>query len=406
MLWRANHATTLDVGFCMFQNLNHCPLIMVNGSTLARFVYGRHSRDALRSTREMLMLAFSHHQVMPTFLDFLFPFGKQQYPQDFHFSGFRQENRLSIIDRGLQIPELSRSGQELQLCYSLKSVEPSKWDKDWPWSVRQCAVYHSFDVQTGKTSWIVIKGDGQMKKRLIKVSEQSRYLNLLKFGIGRAFVAALESHLFFCDWAGENWRWYLNALEEALQTVTRHTSAVVVDTSSPAVENGQPRFVRPQRNLTGMETLPEIPTSVAHQMAARKDADSRNRPLPPQEFFDEPKQPPELPPAPEARMRSDSPDEFSFRDLQRLQYIEEKANEVLLVLETNTNVLGDLRKHYEIGIELSDMPKEIRVDCNQDVARFVKRVLNVENDLKMQQSRAKTLLTLLSNRKSVVSTAN
>ena len=72
------------------------------------------------------MSILTYHQVMPAFLDFLFPFGFQKYRQDFHFGGFRQHTTLSDLDRGLAIAEIGRSGRGYQLCYSLKAVEQSK----------------------------------------------------------------------------------------------------------------------------------------------------------------------------------------------------------------------------------------------------------------------------------------
>lgn len=71
--------------------------------------------------REMLMLLFSYHQVMPTFLDFLFPFGRQEFAQNFYFSGFRSQCRLSDNQGSLSVPQLGRSGQSYELCYNLKS---------------------------------------------------------------------------------------------------------------------------------------------------------------------------------------------------------------------------------------------------------------------------------------------
>jgi hypothetical protein len=99
----------------------------------------------------MITRVLTYHQVMPNFLDFLFPFGHQEYAEDFYFSGFREDTRLLLSDGGLKIPEFGRSGLEIRMCYSLKSVEPWKAKRDWPWAVRQTALYHSFDIVTGKS---------------------------------------------------------------------------------------------------------------------------------------------------------------------------------------------------------------------------------------------------------------
>ena len=95
---------------------------------------------------------------MPAFLDFLFPFGQQKYQKDFHSTGFRHETRLDEVDRGLALPDLGRSGRTLQLCYSLKSVEPSKTGNK-EWTIRQTALYHSFDMESDRAVWFIIKAN-------------------------------------------------------------------------------------------------------------------------------------------------------------------------------------------------------------------------------------------------------
>lgn len=128
-------------------------IIPVRDQHLTRFrsfIYARNGRERLKTTRQMLMTIFSYHQVMPAVLDFLFPFGRQEYAKDFHFSGFRQDTCLAEFERGLQIPELGWSGLGIQLCYGLKSVETSLSQPEWPWSIRQCAIHHSLDLESGR----------------------------------------------------------------------------------------------------------------------------------------------------------------------------------------------------------------------------------------------------------------
>jgi hypothetical protein len=74
-------------------------------------------------------------------------------------SGFRQENHLNAAERTHKISSLGRSGRDFHMCYNLKSVERYPSASHWLWSIRQMAVYHSFDVETGKTFWIVLKAN-------------------------------------------------------------------------------------------------------------------------------------------------------------------------------------------------------------------------------------------------------
>src|SRR2546423_15552359 len=39
----------------------------------------------------------------------------------------------------------------------------------------------------------------------------------------RAFAATLAVHLALCDWVVENWRWYLNFLDDRMQSITEGT---------------------------------------------------------------------------------------------------------------------------------------------------------------------------------------
>ena len=76
---------------------------------------------------------------------------------------------MSISGGGLNIPELVRSGRNIRICDSLKSVkhiENSDNKLDLPWLVRQTALYHSFDIDTGKASWMAIKGIQLIKDRI------------------------------------------------------------------------------------------------------------------------------------------------------------------------------------------------------------------------------------------------
>lgn len=327
----------------------------------------------------MITLAFTYHQVMPTFLDLVFAFGEQQYERDFHFLGFRQDNRLDELDQGLKITELGWSGREFRLSYSLKSVEPSPDQTYFPWSIRQTAVYHSFDVETGRAIWIVIKGDQLLKSR-IKSATGSRGLPELSSyqTVDRAFASALATHMILCHWPAEHWRWYISFLEEEYQAISRRTLSVSFKNSSRLMSGGIPipstQRVKSHNPVTApspkTRALPPIaPTT----MPSNNGADARNDRLGQQEF--------------------------SFTDLQRLQFLEEKANETHLVLEANINVLTELEHHYRSTAESQDWPQKLK---SRDVLRFEKRVASIITELRMQRTRTENLLRSLANRKSLV----
>jgi hypothetical protein len=363
---------------------------------------------------------------MPSFLDFLFPFGRQEHARDFPFSGFRQESRLEPIYKELQIPEMGRSGRELRMCYSLKSVEPSEYNPSVPWSIRQTAIYHSLDVESGKSFWIVVKADELIRDRIEDSTKLSRARKTLGIRAkkGDALAESLATHMIICDWCGEDWRWYISHLEELLQDKTRHTLAATIESpSSPMQEKSSKAVtwntVEEKRSLRSSSTFkrlsslrinsfPKIPAQTASpdsEQPVRSNSILKTSTPP------SPQHPPRVTPGPPSRSNTlygqtgeiSTSTKFSFGDLQKVQLYEDKANEVQLILGSNIEVLNGLRHHYQSLVQSEHCPDELIRNCKPDLERFEKRITGVISDLEMQKSRTNTLLRLLADRKSLVS---
>ena len=369
----------------------------------------------------MLECAFTHHQVMPEFLDFVFPFGEQEYMQDFHFSGFFEETRLLASDGGLNISALGRSGREIRLCYNLKSVESSNSNPKLPWSIRQVAVYHSFDVETGKSFWTVIKGNQLLKKRVeaATIPEITGKGSIKSFETtASSFSSTLATHLAICDWCDEEWRWYLNYLEEKLQNATLHSLAITIATkptiiagpihqntkqSSPSLFRQVSNFTKATRRTGSSSTWFSKGNLETEKQPIQPSFPQRREPIP---TPGRPRPPPKLPPGMPGTVRIEKEDDnegFTFGDLQQVQHLEECANEVFLVLEANVDVLEKLRDHYQCIVTEDDLPEEIKTGCRREFARYGKRISSIIADLQRQRSRTQNLQRLLSDRKSLVS---
>lgn len=336
---------------------------------------------------------------MPSFLDFVFPFGRQLYPQDFYFCGFRDENHLSQADRLPEIPMLGRSGREFRLCYNLKSVEALNGQPHRPWSVRQAAVHHSFDVENGRATWIIVKANELIKTRLMAETQSLAEANASSgTSTVQAFSSSLAVHLLVCNWSGEGWRWYINYLEETFHEITRRTVSVEVTrlpVSAPAPENRATSTITPRRGVRSLRPAFRRVRTQAYSMLA----------IPPRthaHFSMEPQEPPELPPEPSKPPAHSGYSDFTFGDLQRTQFIEEKANEALLILKSNAIVLADLKDYYSSLTALQDFPRGLVDECREDVSRFAKRMARIENDMKMHMSRTELLVRLIADRKSLV----
>ncbi|KAI5379142.1 hypothetical protein J4E82_002129 [Alternaria postmessia] len=88
--------------------------------------------------------------------------------------------------------------------------------------------------------------------------------------------------------------------------------------------------------------------------------------------------PPELPPSFSSSDLDKTPDIFTFRNLQDIQHIEEKAQEAMLVLKLNTDVLEQLRLQYEELTKHEEFPQETFMST--DILKFQ----NGEQELQIQ----------------------
>lgn len=358
----------------------------------------------------MFTAALSCHQVMPDFLDFVFPFGESEHAQDFHFSGFRAENQFSKnpgAERGLAVPALGRSGRQFQMCFNLRSVEMKTFDSRRPWSIRQIAAYHSFDVETGRTVWIFVKGNSLMRDRVESaLTNRSKTENndIGSFStVTAAFASSLNVHIMICEWSRENWRWYINFLEERFQGLTRHSLLATVDTE-----------IRPTAEITAAATrshttpLPTIKrqgtiASIGRAQLTKLKKAFTSTPSSSTRAADVNRVPLQTVSLASVSNLSDEK-EFSFEKLQSVQNLEEKATETLLVLKTNMDVLNELKDCYARFQKSESWPDELKGQARDRLVRFETRVSSVVREIGMEKSRLETLVRHISDRKTLVST--
>ncbi|KAK5121453.1 hypothetical protein LTR85_005286 [Meristemomyces frigidus] len=289
------------------------------------------------------------------------------------------------------------SGRCIELCYSLKSVEPYD-DPERPWSIRQCSIYHAFDLETNKTTWITVKGNEFMRDLLLAhLNSTHRRTAAKPIPVAAAFQATLAVHLLFCHWASENWHWYINSLESSLQQTTRRTLSVSVDPPRPM---SQPS-AKYQSTNTARHTAPKpntgfvkVATKVAQQLQALRGPKKTHRIEVMELPCTEPADTEECPTVEEPS--------FSFGDLQHVQFVEEKAAEVLLVLKANSNIITQLRDAYSSFTDSDEFCKTTKGECRTELREFATSTNGLVAALAMQQSRAESLVRLVAERKSLL----
>lgn len=83
--------------------------------------------------------------------------------------------------------------------------------------------------------------------------------------------------------------------------------------------------------------------------------------------------------------------DFSFRDLQDLHFIDIQAREGALVIKHVTSILHQLIQHYQYLFKPKDFPQEIVNNCAEEMSRFEMEIKAVEMELQMQASRIEAL---------------
>ena len=364
----------------------------------------------------MLMLCFTHYQVMPEFVDFLFPFGFRSYAEDFYFSGFRQRTYLTEQWRH-NASSADPVDQRFQICYNLKSVEPSDSDD---WSIRHCAVHHSFDLKEVRPNWIIVKGDELMKRRIESATSDRGPHEPSDFkSVSGAFKTSLETHLIFCDWSAEQWRWYINSLEDKFQSTTRKTfSAPVRVPFLPAATTDRltlqrrtntqrtetSKFSVFSRAPTGATEKESLKPATKHGQSALRTHENPDtgisQPLPPDDDDDDDES---GGPLKQDDIKGEEENrDFSFGKLRKVHKIAEDANEAVLVLKQNVLILTQLRQYYISVSRRKGFPKDMGRSCKDAIDDFRLRIEGLENDMQSQILRLETLLRLLEDRKTLV----
>jgi hypothetical protein len=102
-----------------------------------------------------------------------------------------------------------------------------------------------------------------------------------------------------------------------------------------------------------------------------------------------------------ARGRDKVRREYEPQDLQTVEHYEEKANEAIMILEANVEVMKSLRTFYEKLT--SNNAFSMTGACGDDINTFLTQLDDMMYELNTHISRAKLLVRIATNRKGLVS---
>ena len=408
------------------------PQILIDACPLMRssFFRSAHGRARLRTTHEILALVLTYHQVMPGFLDYVYPFGWQDYPRDMYCGGFQAQCHFGDPCNEIKLPQLGRSGRYLELCYHMKSAEENSHQEDWPWSIRHASLYLSFDVETGRSTYILIEAGSSLRHTLSQATGHEGLPEVKDFtSREKAFASNLAVQLLVCEWSARNWRWYFDFLEQRCQGGTREFLAQPVQhQGSPAFNDLLSLFSR--SNTQDSLRSPQSSRPRTRNTCRRFSFSSRTQQMAPLNE-NEPSvgpRPTQIrqasvhgnPPSAEAELQTTEADTayansmnglrpeedhklVKFEELQSIQHIEEAIHEAALILKLNVNVQEQLTAFLSTLSNKDRWPQELTESCKLTMDSFESRMRLLINGQQMQMARGEMLLRLLADRKSLVS---
>ncbi|KAL2293259.1 hypothetical protein FJTKL_05208 [Diaporthe vaccinii] len=389
------------------------------------FISAPHSWAALRCTPQMLRYLCTYEQVSPILIDVLTSFGKQKAPLGFHSASFCQDDLTKPSQSALvEIPEFGRSGWELRHCYKLHGLETSSPNSKAKWSMRQTAIYHSFDMENGRAMWLAVKANNEIRDR---IKEGTEYLEAMRASNssspGSSFVACLTTHLIAFDWCTEGWRFHLGDIEsdvreilvkvkstplEPLGDELNFTPRLITAATMPSLRDREGSMVSRQNTLqahegpmqafnvtkAGITNLCKAMKGIVPEAEAEKTRET-NLPLDAQA---------------DQRERISNHLEklkgFSLAEFQRLNFFTGKLQEEKLAINLNIGVLRSTREYYRQRYQSAQFPSAIK-DCSESCGsfeHFIQRVTSLEKDLEADTARIEALILLIEDGKRLYDT--
>ncbi|KAF4964968.1 hypothetical protein FSARC_7146 [Fusarium sarcochroum] len=353
------------------------------------------AKNPLNCSPAMFQYLCTYHQIPPSALNCVYSFRTILLSYDYCLAMFKDENTL-LASQGhtLALDHLGRSGREIRYSFLLRSVENSSSVPGTSWGIRQLAVYHSFDVQSGQAFWMTCKGNSAIESSIYDaISNDSTFKPGALRSVPEAFSATFDILAMILDWCDENWRWYINEMVDKVME-----KAGMVKTYKIADE---PNFPDLKKRLTfGAQAddskRPRSP-SVDLECGIRlrnyiKAFSFSNKPTGQSRAYIE-----------DAVDELEKLEVFSFKELQEFQELLERIQEALLVLKLNYQAIKQLRDHYQALMTQYRIPEmeTIRSQCRNSFLQFSRRSRSVEGNIETRQAQLDSLHKLAQENKTL-----
>jgi len=337
------------------------------------YLYTANSRDPLCCSREQLEHTLNHYQVMAPFLEHIFTFNRRQDP---HVqASFRSED--NIWGRRAA-PRLESS--RIQHCFNLVGVEYDDESTSDRFKYRQTAAYFSLDLISGRTVWLIIKGNEVIRESLQELTADLDQPNHIT-DVNEAFVFALRSHLVISMWSIQSWTPYINSIHKryadiakavAYTPVMSKTQDDIIDQAvfkSTTWANG--------RQNSGVQRSQGKVQSWGKMILRMNSSKVQSKPT-----IAHTRKPANSSPV----VRPDITKIFTFDKLQILHRAATDVQTGLSVLDQNKTVLQDMLKHFQYLQESEDFLQSVKVD-KEDFQTFTYKTEHCIGELEHQHHR-------------------
>ncbi|KAJ4317350.1 hypothetical protein N0V84_007407 [Fusarium piperis] len=350
--------------------------------------------------------------VDPSFLDFVFSFGSTEEPLDYHMTGFNCNDTLDVADeRLLDIPKLGRSGRELRVQYLLRSLERGTQPGTTMGNIRQMAVYHTFDLVTGKALWVNIKANDLMETRLKEATAEFPELGSKAMdSLAGSFAATLAVHMVHMEWCDEDWRECINEIERKIRKILTKAQTARIDYQP---KGAKPVWTRASTMHTSKTLSSDFPEKmISASPSWKKKAWHSVRPL--DSCDDAGDGPVAFSTASLSHLLREAGngdgdqidrlvvlDTFSFEEVQQLHYFGELLENFRLVMTLNDQTLQDIAENYQDLWDRDPFPKEIKNSCEKELASFLRSIHRIRRNLQIRTAQVKSLMVWLQEGKAL-----
>lgn len=334
----------------------------------------------------------TYHQVYHSYLDLIFAFGDQTESTDAGLAQFQFDDAVFSGNPKPSIPQLDRSGCEIRHAFLLRAPERLErtGSGPWPWSIRQIAVYHSFDTQRCKSLWITIKANSLLRDR---VRDDTNDIPLLKANaktdLTTQWEAALATHMIYFRYVEENWRWVVREMEDLIRKRLARAKTTPVASPIPLSSMLQSK----PKQVTGLST--RIRKGAAKQTWLPKI-------LPPGRRLDAHLNNSQRERGGSSHVGTSEEmrklDVFNYKDLQSLNVTKGHVEELSLVIKLNLQTLKDVRHYFEqlehyglIRSKCQDSPDHEKHEITKITTQFLLRLDRIIRSLETREIQLQSL---------------